>query len=83
MGFLSDLMQQVGFVGGYTVIDFNGEYAYVEGVKRIRSVTATAIVFLTEKGDVTVSGEGLRIEEVDGGCVVVSGDITSEGYRRT
>ncbi len=82
MGFLSDLMQQAGFVGGYTVINFNGDYAYVEGVKRIRSVTDTAIVLLTEKGDVTVSGEKLQIEEIDGGCVVIGGEIASESYRR-
>ena len=64
-----------GEITGYTLIDFNGERLYIEGVTRLVSVTESEIKVETAKEIVAVEGEGLSLSEMDDGSVTIAGKI--------
>ena len=59
----------------FTIINVNGEKAYIEGVIKLLSLTSETIMLLTKKATVTVEGEGLMLSELDDGSVTVTGKI--------
>ena len=61
----------------FTVINLNGEKAYIEGVIKLLSVTRETVALLTKKATVTVEGKALMLSELDDGSVTISGDIVA------
>ncbi len=59
----------------FTVININGERVYIEGVKKLISVSENQVALETKKTFVVVEGELLQIEEIDDGSVTVKGKI--------
>jgi hypothetical protein len=75
MSFIGELTAKLGVGGGYSVINFNGEYVYVEGVERLVYVGDQEISVLFKKIVISVTGENLMMEELDGGTLIIKGKI--------
>ena len=68
--------------GGYSVVNYNGEAVYIEGIKKVMIVSDTEIVVDTGKLRVRVAGEELAIFSLEEKSMVVKGKIfgvNSEG----
>ncbi|MBO5215455.1 MAG: YabP/YqfC family sporulation protein [Clostridia bacterium] len=75
MSFIGELTAKLGICGGYSVINFNGEYVYVEGIERLVFVGENEISVSAKRTVITVEGEKLMMEELDGGTLIIKGKI--------
>lgn len=82
MSFIRDIAEKVGAAEGYTVINFNGEHVYVEGIERVLSLTDSEVSLLAFGREIAVSGVGLTVEELTGGAIIIGGRIESETVRK-
>ena len=77
MSFIGELTTRLGVGGGYSVINFNGEYAYVEGIDRLVLVSENEVVVGSKKTLISILGSSLMLEELDGGSLIIKGKIDS------
>ncbi len=79
MSFFKEVADRLGgeSVGSYTVINYGGEAVYMEGVKRIISIAPENMRFACGGIKLTLSGEDLKVSELGGGCVTVTGRVRS------
>ena len=61
---------------GYSVVNYNGESVYIEGIKKVASLSDTEMVFDTGNGRVRVAGEQLTVFSLEEKTAVVKGRIT-------
>ncbi|MCL2061798.1 MAG: YabP/YqfC family sporulation protein [Firmicutes bacterium] len=61
--------------GGYSLVNYNGEAVYIEGVKKLLVISDTEIIVDTGKPRIRVSGEGLAIFSLEEKTMVVKGTI--------
>jgi hypothetical protein len=61
--------------GGYALALFNGERTYVEGVVKLLSIGDETITLECKKAIVSISGNELKVDEIDDGSVTISGKI--------
>lgn len=71
------LIDEIKRLKTYAVIVYGGEHAYIEGVKRIVSLTAEKITADCGRTRVVIEGEQLCLSEADGGSLSVQGRITA------
>jgi len=64
---------------GYSLVNYNGEAVYIEGIKKVITVTDTCIVVDTPKRRVRVAGEGLAIFSLEEKTMIVKGKINEAG----
>ena len=62
-------------INGYSVINFNGEKAYVEGVEKLLAFSDEIVTLKCKKAIVYVEGSSLKVDEIDDGSVSISGKI--------
>lgn len=74
MSFLNELSQKVNS-GGYTLIDYGGRAAYVEGARKIVSYSDKSVTLAVKSGFLTLEGDGLTLAEVEDGTLIVKGNI--------
>ncbi len=77
MAFLFDLSKKFGQNPNYTVVNFDGKFIYLDGIIRLREITASLITASVKNAVIKIEGENLLIEEMDGDSVIVKGDIIS------
>ncbi len=78
MSFWSEIAQKVGFVGGYSTVNFNGKALYVEGAGKVVSVERDKIEVTAGGALISVVGESLTLDEVSDGGVIIKGRILGE-----
>ncbi|MCL2556693.1 MAG: YabP/YqfC family sporulation protein [Firmicutes bacterium] len=86
MSFFSEIAKNIGLnelslSGGYSVINYNGEAVYLEGVIRLLSIEDDTIALQLRGANVIVAGMGLRISELSGGCII-KGDIQNLSFEK-
>ena len=62
--------------GGYSVVNYNGEAVYLEGIKKVVVVSDTEIVVDTGKQRVRIAGEELAISLLEEKSMVAKGRIS-------
>ncbi|MCL2798649.1 MAG: YabP/YqfC family sporulation protein [Firmicutes bacterium] len=62
---------------GYSVVNYNGEAVYIEGIKKVVSLSDTETVFDAGKGRVRITGEGLSVFALEEKTAVIKGRITA------
>ena len=60
---------------GFNIINSDGKELYLEGVKRLVSVSEEMIKLQSKKAVITIEGSGLYITELDEESMTVSGEI--------
>ena len=86
MSFFSEIAAGLGLSelklsGGYSVINYNGEAVYLEGVVRLLSVDSECIKLRLRGANVALTGTELNIAELSG-SVIIKGDVTSMEFER-
>ena len=61
--------------GGYSLVNYNGEAVYIEGIKKIVAVSDNEITVDTPKARVRVAGEELAVFALEEKTMVVRGRI--------
>ncbi len=61
--------------GGYSLVNYNGEAVYLEGIKKVITVSDTEIVVDTGKPRVRIAGENLAVYSLEEKTMVVKGCI--------
>ena len=79
MSFFKEVADSLGgeSVGSYTVINYGGEAVYIEGVKRIISIDPENMRFACGRTKLALIGDKLKVSELGGGCVTVTGKVRS------
>lgn len=82
MGFINDVMNKLGIppesrAGGYTVNLYDGVGLFVEGHKGILAYTSECIEIRIKREKLIVTGEGLRIIEINQTELYIKGKIIS------
>lgn len=82
MSFFGEIADIIGWDAsrlalGYSVINYNGEAVFVEGIKSVLRITTEQMAFKLPKGVLYVEGENLEISDLSGGSVIVRGAIYS------
>ncbi|MCI9031517.1 MAG: hypothetical protein HFK09_03225 [Clostridia bacterium] len=79
MSFFKEVAERLGgeSIGSYTVINYGGEAVYIEGVKRIVSIDSENMRFACGGIKLALDGENLKVSELGGGCVTVTGKVRS------
>jgi len=62
---------------GYSLVNYNGEAVYIEGIKRVVSISDTEIIVDTPKCRVKVVGYGLSIFSLEEKTMIAKGRIVS------
>ena len=62
---------------GYSVVNYNGEAVYLEGIKKVVTVSGAEMVFDTGKGRVKISGGDLAVFLLEEKTAVVKGRIAA------
>ena len=62
--------------GGYSLVNYNGEAVYLEGIKKVVLVSETEIVVDTGKPRVRITGGGLAVFSLEDKTMVVKGKIS-------
>jgi hypothetical protein len=62
-------------VGGYSLVNYNGEAVYIEGVKKVVLLTAGEIIIDTAKPRIKVSGEDLSVFSLEEKTIIIKGRI--------
>ncbi len=80
MSFFKEISDKIGrrIIGGYNIINFGGEYIYVEGIGRVLSLDADRIELSSGDTVLEISGENLEITELEKGSVIIKGRITGQ-----
>ena len=60
---------------GYSLVNYNGEAVYLEGIKKIASLSDAEMIFDTGKGRVRITGEGLTVFSLEEKTVIIKGRI--------
>ncbi|MCL2631068.1 MAG: YabP/YqfC family sporulation protein [Firmicutes bacterium] len=81
MSFFNDTVLKLGlphdnFVGGDKVSIFSGKGAFIEGHKGVFSVSEEEIVIKLKKEKVYISGNGLKITEINASEIYIIGKIS-------
>lgn len=75
---VADALNATGKSGdGYNIINYGGEAIYIEGIRRILSIDPVNMRFDCKKKIIVLSGENLRVSQMEDGCVVVVGKVVS------
>jgi len=87
MSFFSEIAKNIGLTelslsGGYSVISYNGETVYFEGVERLLSIDEGMIKLQLRGARVVVEGIDLFISELSGGCII-KGEIKCLSFEKT
>jgi hypothetical protein len=61
--------------GGYSLVNYNGEALYIEGIKKVLLVTDAEIVLDTGKPRVRVTGERLAVHSLEEKTIIIKGRI--------
>jgi len=64
---------------GYSLVNYNGEAVYIEGIKKIVTINDSEIIVDTPKARVKVVGEGLEIFSLEEKTIIVKGKIIEAG----
>ena len=80
MSFFKEIAGKVGShaLGGYNLINFNGEHVYVEGIDRLLGISPERIEMKIGKRVLAVTGTELEVSELEKGSVTISGRIEGE-----
>lgn len=80
MSFFKEISDKIGrrFTGGYNIINFGGEYIYVEGIGRVLSLDEGKIELSSGDTLLEIVGENLEITELEKGSVIIKGRITGQ-----
>jgi len=75
MSFFSEIAKNIGLSelslsGGYSVINYNGEAVYLEGVERLLGIDEGVIRLRLRGANVIIEGTDLHISELSGGCII-------------
>ena len=62
---------------GYSAVNYNGEAVYLEGIKKVVSLSDTEIIFCAGKGRVKITGENLGVFSLEEKTAVIKGTILS------
>lgn len=79
MSFVSQIAYELGLSApatGYQIVDYNGEAVYVEGIRRVLTLTDVAIRLECKRAFLELAGEGLILDRADEGSIVVRGKVT-------
>lgn len=81
MSFFDDVKYRsvAGKALGYSAIIFGGECVFIEGIKRVVTVSGERMEFSLGKKLITVLGEGLTLEELETETAIVRGRVRSVG----
>ena len=77
MSFFDDIKygSVAGRALGYSVVLMGGEAVYVEGIKRLASVSPTKMEMTAGKRLIIVEGEDMVIDELERETVIIKGRI--------
>ena len=64
---------------GYSLINYNGEAVYIEGIKKVLLMSDTEIVVDAGKLRLRVGGEDLAVHSLEEKTIIVSGKILQTG----
>jgi len=64
---------------GYSLVNYNGEAVYIEGIKKIVTVSETEMIVDTPKARVRIVGENLEIFSLEDKTIIVKGKILEAG----
>lgn len=74
MSFINDLSEKIRQYG-YTLIDYGGCAAYVEGVLKILDFSENRVELAVDSGILTVEGEALTIAELEDKTIIIKGKL--------
>jgi len=74
-------LSELSLSSGYSVINYNGEAVYLEGVSRLLSIEEDEIRLELRGAIASVGGVGLHISELSGGCII-KGEIVSLNFEK-
>lgn len=79
MSFFDDIKYRTCFGKSlsYSLIDFGGEAIYIEGIKKLVSVSESKIVLLLRKKQIVIEGKKLVINDYESDCIVINGAVES------
>lgn len=80
MSFFKEAAQMLGLdyiklATGYQIINYNGEAVYIEGAKRVISITTCLIALDTGKVELAIRGENLCVFDITGASIMIKGKI--------
>jgi len=86
MSFFSEIAKNIGLSelslsGGYSVINYNGDAVYLEGVERLLCIEEGMIKLQLRGAGVVVEGVDLHISELSGGCII-KGEIRNLSFEK-
>lgn len=84
MSFYNEIANILGLdwtrvASGFSIINYNNEACYIEGIKRVVKVTDTAVTLDFKKGRYYIYGTGLEIFLLEQHCIIIKGLIVSTG----
>jgi len=84
MSFYRDIGNVLGLdwariAGGYSLVNYNGEAVYIEGIKRVVNVSELEIVVDTSKQRIKVVGEELCVFSLEDKTMIIKGRISDAG----
>ncbi len=82
MSFFSEAASMLGLdaakiSAGYQFINYNGEAVYIEGFKRVVSISDAEMIFELKGGRIVLKGEGLYVFLLESTTVIIKGKIVS------
>jgi len=60
---------------GYCTVNYNGEAVYIEGVKKIVSISNEEIILQVKDKNLKVVGKNLQISNLEDKTVIVRGEV--------
>lgn len=70
-------LEWAGLSRGYSVVNYNGEAVYVEGVKTVIAITQTEIILNVPSARLNICGDNLTIFMLENDTIIVKGVILS------
>ncbi len=81
MSFLKDIGKILSdgaySIGGYSIVDIDGECVYIDGIVKILEISTTSIQLATRRKVLHIQGTCLSIIQSTRDCIVIKGDIVS------
>ncbi|MDR1138925.1 MAG: YabP/YqfC family sporulation protein [Clostridiales bacterium] len=81
MSFLSDVYKLFGdgvdVIRGFSIVNFDGQAIYIEGITRILEVNIVNIKLATKHNVIEILGKQLYIQQSNKNSISIKGDITA------
>ncbi|MDR0426628.1 MAG: hypothetical protein LBH24_05635 [Clostridiales bacterium] len=79
MSFFNEIASAIGdsvrTAGNYNIINYNGDSIYIEGIKRLVSISEEKVIMTVKKGVLTVTGVDLCVFDLEKESLIIKGNI--------